>query len=170
LKGTPTLWDHHQSSLKLFTFLTSTTVPPERPLLPYTMGILGALALRFTLLLWFTVSFTFASPMHHSRGSTAIHRIVHAVARDIVVNEVSGVVVDSEDQRRIDQGSASDGAGSGFDVPAVLWLSFGLAVGSYLTLGGMRLWRMTTAFAIGLVFAICGQSSSGIPWSLSRRD
>ena len=75
------------------------------------------------------------------------------------MDEVSGTVVNSEDQSKIDQGPASDGSGSGFDVPAVLWLSFGLVVGLYLTLGGMRLWRMTTALAIGLFFAICGELS-----------
>ena len=94
-----------------------------------------------------------------------MHRITYAVTRDIVVDEDSATVVNSADQSRIDQGSVSDGAGSGFDVPAVLWLSFGLAVGLYLTLGGMRLWRMTTAFAIGIAFAFCGRSllSQG-PW------
>jgi hypothetical protein len=87
------------------------------------------------------------------------------------VDEDAGTVVDSDTQRRIDQGSASDGAGSGFNIPAVLWLSFGLTVGLYLTLGGMRLWRMTTAFAIGLILTICGQSSlSGDPCFSNRRD
>lgn len=72
------------------------------------------------------------------------------------MNEASESVVDSEDQSGMDQGSASDGAGSGFDIPAVLWLSFGLAVGIFFTFGGMRLWRATTAFSIGLVLAFCG--------------
>jgi len=95
-----------------------------------------------------------------------MHRITYAVTREIVVED-SGTVVNSMDQSRIDQGSASDGAGSGFDVPAVLWLSFGLALGLYLTLGGMRLWRMTTAFAIGMVLALCGRPLfSEDPWLL----
>jgi len=55
----------------------------------------------------------------------------------------------------IGAGPASDGAGSGFDAPMVLWLSFALTVGPFLALGGMRLWRITTALAIGLVFALC---------------
>ena len=112
------------------------------------------------LLLWFTVgfAFTFALPTY-GRGSIATYRVVHTMARDIVVNEASGTVVNTADGSNVDQGSASDGAGSGFDIPAVLWLSFGLAVGLYLTLGGMRLWRMTTGFAIGLVLALCGQLS-----------
>lgn len=98
-------------------------------------------------------------PAYRSQDSTAVHHITYAAIRDLVVDETSGTVVDSKDQRRIDQGSASDGAGSGFDIPAILWLSFGLAVGLYLTVGGMRLWRMTTAFAIGIVSAFCGMSS-----------
>jgi len=78
------------------------------------------------------------------------------MTRDVVVDEASGSVVDIEDQSKVDQGSASDGAGSDFNIPAVLWLSFGLAVGIFFTFGGMRLWRTTTAFSIGLVSALCG--------------
>ena len=134
-------------------FLEGTTKPsPFHP----TMVFFGAFILRLTLLLWFTVSLTFALPTHHGRGLTAIHRIIHVETRNVIVDDSSGTVVNSGDQSRVDQGSASDGAGSGFDVPAVLWLSFGLAVGLYLTFCGMRLWRMTTAFAVGLVFVLCG--------------
>ena len=122
------------------------------------MGLLGPFTLRLTFLLLIMARFSFALPAHHGRSSTHVRRITYAVIRDIVVDEAAGTVVNSMDQSRIDQGSASDGAGSGFNVPAVLWLSFGLAVGLYLTLGGMRLWRMTTAFAVGLVFALCGRS------------
>lgn len=124
-----------------------------------TMGLPSAFAPQFTLLLLFTVSFVFALPTHHDRGSAATHHIIHAVGRDLLVDEVSGTVVNSVDQSRVDQGPASDGAGSGFDVPAILWLSFGMAIGLYLTLCGMRLWVITTAFAIGLVLAFCCQSS-----------
>ena len=91
-----------------------------------------------------------------------IHRFIHAPTQDVVVDEVSSPAMNSVDQNGIDTGSASDGAGSGFDVPAVLWLSFGLTVGLFLTLGGMRFWRMTTALAIGLVLAFCGQLSVSI--------
>jgi len=92
------------------------------------------------------------------------------VARDVIVDDVSGTVVNGADQSRIDQGSASDGAGVGFDIPAVLWLSFGLAVGLYLTLGGMRLWRLTTALAIGIVFAFGGKLLLlRNPWLSHRR-
>ena len=79
-----------------------------------------------------------------------MRRAAFAVARD--ATDASGTIVDG-----VNEGSASDGAGSGFDIPAILWLSFGLVVGLYLTLGGMRLWRITTALAIGLVFAFCGK-------------
>ena len=79
-----------------------------------------------------------------------MRRVTHAVTRNAV--DPSGSILDG-----VDPGSASDGAGSGFNVPAILWLSFGLAVGLYLTLGGMRLWRITTALAIGLVGAFCGK-------------
>ena len=115
------------------------------------------------MLLWFAVNFAFALPTHPSGGSTIIYPIIHAVVRYSIVDDASGTVVNSVDQSIIGQGSASDGAGSGFDLPAILWLSFGLAAGLYLTLGGIRLWRMTTALAIGMVFALCGQLLSGDP-------
>ena len=76
-----------------------------------------------------------------------------------MADDRSDITGNDTDQSMMDSGSASDGAGSGFDIPMVLWLSFGLAVGFFLTLGGIRLWRITTAFAIGLVVALCGQSS-----------
>jgi hypothetical protein len=129
------------------------------------MDLCCAFTPQLTLFFLLMVRFSFALPANYGRGSAAAHRITYAVARSIVVDETSGTVVDSMDQSKIDQGSASDGAGSGFDIPAVLWLSFGLAVGLYLTLGGMRLWRLTTAFAIGIVFALCGKSLlSEDPW------
>ena len=86
-----------------------------------------------------------------------MYHTAYVVARD-AVDGASGTTISSVGQSEASQGSASDGAGSGFDIPAILWLSFGLVVGLYLTLGGMRLWRMTTALAIGMVFAVCGQS------------
>jgi len=127
------------------------------------MRLPGASTLRSTLLLWFMGGFTFTSPAYSSRHLTPVRRAIHAVTRGVVVGEVSRAVAGREGQRRADQGSASDGVGSDFDVPAVLRLSFGLVVGLYLTLGGMRMWRVTTGLAIGLVFAFCGQSSSRHP-------
>lgn len=110
------------------------------------MGFLSAFTLRLTFLLWFTTAFAF--PARNSRSSIAIRQ-----------SDQSGI------QSGIDTGSASDGAGSGFNIPAILWLAFGLLVGLYLTLGGMRLWRVTTALAIGLVLALCGESSIPRWWS-----
>ena len=160
-RSSNTISGHHQPSLNLP--FSSQQQCHQNPLFRCRMGLLGAFALQFTLLLWFTASFASPLQAHRGRGPTTIHHIAHPVTRDLVVNEDTGTVVDSETERSVDQGSASDGAGSDFDVPAILWLSFGLVVGLYLTLAGMRLWKMTTAFATGLVFAVCGQSLFGDP-------
>lgn len=123
------------------------------------MGFLGAFALQLTLLLCFTINLTFALPSHHGRSLTAIRRVIRVPTQGLVAYDLSDTTANGTDQTTVDPGSASDGAGSGFDVPMALWLSFGLTVGLFLALGGMRLWRVTTAFAIGLTFALLGQSS-----------
>lgn len=132
-------------------FRCSCFIPPPSHLslspFRYTMGLLGS---RLTFLFLSVVSLVSASPTHYGWDSTIIHRVTYPVIRDAV--DPSGSVMDG-----VNLGLASDGAGTGFDVPAILWISFGLAVGLYLTLGGMRLWRITTALAIGLVAAFCGK-------------
>lgn len=108
------------------------------------MGFLSAPILRLALFISFAVDVAFAFP---------IRLAIHAPHPGTRAVEDSGNAVNSVNQSGT--GTATDGAGSGFDIPAILWISFGLVVGSFLTFGGMRLWRMTTAFAIGLVFALC---------------
>ena len=134
------------------------------------MRLLGALTLRLVLLFWFVAGSSFALKTHHGRGLTAVHRAVHVVARDIVVGEIPRVVANREGQGKVDIGSAPDGAGTGYDLSALLRLTFELAVGLYLTSAGMRWWRITTGLAIGLVFAFCGQSSSQRPSCSNHRD
>lgn len=86
------------------------------------------------------------------------------------MDEASRAVGGREGQGKVDLGSASGGAGTGFDPPAVIRFTFELAVGLYLTLGGMRWWRITAGLAIGLVFAFCGQSSSRHLLYSNKRD
>jgi hypothetical protein len=125
------------------------------------MGFLSAFAPRLALPLWFAAGFTFALPTHHGRSLAIIHRSIRVPIPNVVVGRDSSAVIAQIFQSRADteSGSASDGAGFGFDIPAVIWLSFALALGLFLTVGGVRLWRVTTALAIGLVFAFCGESS-----------
>jgi len=134
------------------------------------MRLLGAPTLLFALLFWFAGGFAFALQTHHGRGLAVVHRAIHVVARGVVVDEATRAVTDREGQGTVDPGPASDGEGSGFDAPAVVRLTFELAVGLYLTLGGMRWWRITIGLAIGLVFAFCGQSSSLHPSCLNQHD
>ncbi|EKM53362.1 uncharacterized protein PHACADRAFT_125005 [Phanerochaete carnosa HHB-10118-sp] len=51
--------------------------------------------------------------------------------------------------QQIAQGSATDGAGVDFSVPAIVWLVWAFAVGIPLMLAGFRLGRLTTGAATG---------------------
>lgn len=130
------------------------TAPSRPPLFHLTMGFLTTFTFRFALLLWFTNSLALALPADRGWDMTSLHRFVRAPVQSLA-DEDPGTAASNVGQSGVDPGSVSDGGGSGFDIPAVLWLSFGLSVGLFLTLGGMRLWRVTTAMAIGLVFSFC---------------
>ncbi|GJE91348.1 hypothetical protein PsYK624_074970 [Phanerochaete sordida] len=58
-------------------------------------------------------------------------------------------ITDPTTQQQIAQGAATDGAGAGFGVPAVVWLAWAFAVGVPLALAGFRLGRLTTGAALG---------------------
>ena len=77
--------------------------------------------------------------------------------RDVVIEHNGGnvTVVNPDTQSPIPQGSASDGSGSGFDIPAILWITFTLIVGSCLAFVGLRGWRITTGVTMGLVLLVC---------------
>ncbi|KAH8827865.1 hypothetical protein DL96DRAFT_1527687 [Flagelloscypha sp. PMI_526] len=57
------------------------------------------------------------------------------------------------------QGPASDGAGFGFDAPAVIWLIFTGVIGLGLSLAGIRGWRFTTGSGVGLALAVCSYAA-----------
>ncbi|TCD65567.1 hypothetical protein EIP91_002487 [Steccherinum ochraceum] len=59
-------------------------------------------------------------------------------------------VQDPSTNQTVEQGRASDGAGYGFDAPAIIWLAWSFAVGIPLVLAGIRLSRITTGASIGL--------------------
>lgn len=54
----------------------------------------------------------------------------------------------------VTRSAASDGGGSGFSAPSILWLAFTLTGGFFLALVGLRGWRITLGVALGLVFAV----------------
>lgn len=174
--GNPSLLSFRRNSNAFAGCLQSLFPLSHKPnsTLPFhrTMGFLRAFTLRL-ILLCFTASLTLALPSHYPRSFTAIRRVIDAPTQGLIADDRSDTTTSDVDQGVVDPGSASDGAGSGFDAPMVLWLSFGLTVGLFLTLGGMRLWRVTKGLAIGLVFAFCGQSSPpslGVPRLSNRHD
>jgi len=77
--------------------------------------------------------------------------------RDVVVEHNGGnvTIVNPDTQSPVPQGSASDGSGSGFDIPAILWIAFTLIVGSFMAFFGLRGWRITISVTMGLVLLVC---------------
>ncbi|KAJ7099449.1 hypothetical protein B0H15DRAFT_771119 [Mycena belliarum] len=72
------------------------------------------------------------------------------------VNNVTGSIeVFDSSGARIKQGSASDGSGANFDVPAIIWIGFSLLIGLPMAVAGIRGWRFTTGVGIGLAGAVC---------------
>jgi hypothetical protein len=108
---------------------------------------------------WFLLNFVnaiLASPI--ALSFTKSHYILHA--RDhsgVIINDADGgiVVFNSQTQQPIPQGSASDGGGSGFNTPAVLWIVLLFLLGVPLAVAGIRGWRLTLGAAIGLSIAVC---------------
>lgn len=67
-------------------------------------------------------------------------------------------VLDPTTEEAIPQGPGTDGSGSNFSLPAVIWLVFLLVIGAPLAVAGIRGWRCTTGVAIGLVAIVCCES------------
>lgn len=71
-------------------------------------------------------------------------------------------VIDPTTDQTIAQGSASDGAGSGLDVPAVLWIAMVFITGLPLLTAGVRGGRLTSGTGAGLALAVAGMLLSSI--------
>ncbi|KAJ3777025.1 hypothetical protein FB446DRAFT_223968 [Lentinula raphanica] len=67
----------------------------------------------------------------------------------------SVIIIDPSTQQEIPQGPGTDGSGSGFSPPAIVWIVFLLVIGAPLTVAGIRGWRCTTGVAIGLAAIVC---------------
>ncbi|KAF5357418.1 hypothetical protein D9758_005934 [Tetrapyrgos nigripes] len=78
--------------------------------------------------------------------------------RDIEIRPLpdgTSQVVDTSKNRIIPQGLATDGSGSGFQGPAIIWIIYLLALGVPLAIAGIRGWRFTTGVALALAAAVC---------------
>ncbi|KAJ7188895.1 hypothetical protein C8R46DRAFT_1056101 [Mycena filopes] len=53
------------------------------------------------------------------------------------------------------QGPATDGSGSNYDLPALIWIGFSLGLGIPMAVAGIRGWRLTTGVGIGVATAVC---------------
>ena len=125
------------------------------------------------LLFAFCVNDALASPISPSAAALSpadafTPTPVAPAAAPVLAKRVTPVVVGSGNtstvinpatESVIAQGSGSDGSGTDFSLPAILWLAFAFAVGAPLALAGIRLWRVTTGMGVGLAVALCGTSS-----------
>ncbi|KAI0079847.1 hypothetical protein K474DRAFT_1591300 [Panus rudis PR-1116 ss-1] len=87
----------------------------------------------------------------------ARHPLLLSRSVDPIVTSDDGTqsVIDPETLQPVDQGLATDGSGTDFDVAAIIWLAWSLAVGIPLALAGIRLWRLTTGVSLGIAFSVC---------------
>lgn len=74
-----------------------------------------------------------------------------------VISNVSGTVevFDPNTRQSIPQAPATDGGGSGFDLPALIWIGFSLIIGIPMACAGIRGWRLTTGAGIGVTLTVC---------------
>lgn len=107
--------------------------------------------LHLWLLAYLASVLVYASPVTLGHTPTLFPRA------DAIVKEINGEVqvFGTSDGQRILQGSASDGSGSGFGGPAILWIGFLTIIGLPLAIAGIRGWRFTTGVGIGLASAVC---------------
>jgi len=115
----------------------------------------AAVRLSPLLLLWLvaylTSALVYASPVTPNYAPSLFPRA------DAIIKEVNGEVqvFGTSDNQIVPQGPASDGAGSGFNGPAILWIGITTVLGLPLALAGVRGWRFTTGAGIGLASAVC---------------
>jgi len=65
------------------------------------------------------------------------------------------IVLDPDTEQSIPQGLGTDGGGSGFSAPAIIWIGVFFVIGAPLSVAGIRGWRCTTGVALGLASIVC---------------
>ncbi|THU89777.1 hypothetical protein K435DRAFT_802493 [Dendrothele bispora CBS 962.96] len=93
-----------------------------------------------------------------SSDTTALLHTHTLVPRQIEINTLPNgtyIVSDPATQQIIAQGPATDGSGSNFSAPALIWIGYTLAFGLPLTIAGIRGWRFTLGASLALTAAVC---------------
>lgn len=112
-----------------------------------------------THVLYITLVLSFVSP---TLALPIVSRdIQNILQRSAIIENLGGdiIVVNSETSGLIAQGTATDGGGTGYDAPALIWLIVSFALGVPLAFAGVRGWRLTLGAGIGLAVGVCGKPS-----------
>jgi hypothetical protein len=109
------------------------------------MAVVPRIASLFWLLLAVFSTLAVASPTRTLLPRTSF----------TVNNETGTIEVFDSHGALIKQGDATDGSGSNFDLPALIWIGFSLIVGLPMSCAGIRGWRLTTGVGIGVASAVC---------------
>jgi len=109
------------------------------------MAVVPRIASLFWLLLAVFSTLAVASPTRTLLPRTSF----------TVNNETGTIEVFDSHGALIKQGDATDGSGSNFDLPALIWIGFSLILGLPMSCAGIRGWRLTTGVGIGVASAVC---------------
>ncbi|KAI0692845.1 hypothetical protein C8T65DRAFT_71134 [Cerioporus squamosus] len=110
------------------------------------------------LLLLAHVNEAHASPVAHTDLAPDLAAHHWKRVTPVVITSETGdnsSVIDPTTNQPIAQGVATDGGGSDFSLPAIIWLAFVFVTGIPLALAGFRLYRLTTGLGIGLGLTLC---------------
>jgi hypothetical protein len=88
-----------------------------------------------------------------------------------VNNDTGTIEVFDPSGALVTQSAATDGSGTNYDPPALIWIGFCLVLGLPMACAGIRGWRLTTGVGIGVASAVCAwaavinsvSGSAGIP-------
>lgn len=124
-----------------------------------------AVAARLQIILWLFLCQYLTFVLAYPTTAPAHQLVPRGRPHVIVKNSTCGIeVLDPITRTLIAQGPATDGSGSNFSPPALIWVGFCFGVGVPLALAGIRGWRLTTGAGVGLAGAVCCKSSIPFPF------
>ncbi|KAJ7029986.1 hypothetical protein C8F04DRAFT_1006251 [Mycena alexandri] len=111
----------------------------------------SSLRIAASLFSWLLLAAVFSAPFAAASPTRTL-----APRTSFSVSNVTGTIqVFDSSGNIILQGPATDGSGTNYDLPALIWIGFCLILGLPMAGAGIRGWRLTTGAGIGLASAVC---------------